>query len=168
VTLVTASIFEMMLGLNERIGVEKPIVVGHSFGSIDNESALDMVEDIGVLSAHLSILHQTNRRYQQNDLIPSISVSSVSGTNASTSSSWCSKRYRTMQSTGQDLDLGVQGSCEDLMRCSSPKVHCAGWICVQEASRLRIKTSVPMTGAGTNQLNRSAALETQIRQQGYG
>jgi hypothetical protein len=50
--LVTASIFEMMLGSNETICLEEPRFVGHSLESIDNESALEAVKGI----AHLSVI----------------------------------------------------------------------------------------------------------------
>jgi hypothetical protein len=56
--LVTASIFEMMLGPNETIGPEELRVIGgHSLGSIVKVSTLDRSsEDIRVLGAHRSVV----------------------------------------------------------------------------------------------------------------
>jgi hypothetical protein len=49
--LVTASIFEIMLGANKTIGPEKPRVIGgHSLGPVVEVSTLDTVEDVGVFA----------------------------------------------------------------------------------------------------------------------
>jgi hypothetical protein len=54
--LVTASIFEMMLGPKETIGPEEPRAIGsHSLGTIVEASGLERVEDIGVLGTHRSV-----------------------------------------------------------------------------------------------------------------
>jgi hypothetical protein len=55
--LVTAGIFEMMLGPNETIDEREPRIIGsHGLGPIVKVSALDTVEAIGVLGAHRSVV----------------------------------------------------------------------------------------------------------------